>query len=41
VVERIAAPARRALAGEATRLTAWLGGFRVPTIYQSPVMKGR
>jgi hypothetical protein len=37
--EKVPAATGRALDAEAARLTAWLGGFRVPTLYQSPAMK--
>jgi hypothetical protein len=39
-VERIPAAGRRALQVEAQRLTEWLGGVRVSTVYSSPAMKG-
>ena len=39
VLERVPARARRALDAEAARLTAWLGGVRVGTVYRSPAMK--
>ncbi len=39
LAEPVAAPARRALADEAARLTAWLAGFRVATVYPSPAMR--
>ena len=39
VLERVSARARRALDAEAARLTAWLGGVRVGTVYRSPAMK--
>lgn len=35
LLERVSATARRALEAEASRLTEWLGGSRVPTTYQS------
>jgi hypothetical protein len=38
LLEKVSTPARRALAAEAARLTAWLNGLRVPTIYRSPAM---
>ena len=38
LIEEVAAGARRALEAEASRLTKWLGGFRIPTIYRSPAM---
>jgi hypothetical protein len=34
----VSAAARRALDDEAARLTTWLAGFRVPTVYRSPAM---
>jgi hypothetical protein len=39
LLEDTTAAERRALDAEAERLTAWLDGFRVPTIYKSPAMK--
>ncbi len=39
VLERLPARARRALDAEAARLTDWLDGIRVGTIYRSPAMK--
>jgi hypothetical protein len=39
LVEKVARPAARALAVEATRLTAWLDGVKVGTVYPSAVMK--
>ncbi|MGW0435572.1 winged helix DNA-binding domain-containing protein [Micromonospora sp. NPDC003197] len=39
LVEPITAAEQRLLDTEAQRLTAWLAGFRVPTIYTSPAMK--
>lgn len=39
LLERVPAPARRALDAEAARLTAWLGGVRIGTVYPSPAMK--
>jgi hypothetical protein len=39
VLERVPAGAGRALDAEAARLTAWLGGVRVGTVYRSPAMK--
>jgi hypothetical protein len=36
LLEPVPAAARRALDAEAARLTGWLGGFRVPTLYRSP-----
>jgi hypothetical protein len=39
-VEQVPARARKALAAEADRLTDWLGGVRVSTVYPSPAMKG-
>ncbi|MFC6288317.1 winged helix DNA-binding domain-containing protein [Nocardioides sp. GCM10027113] len=38
-VEDLAADARRALDAEAARLTGWLGGDKVVTVYSSPAMK--
>ena len=38
LLERVPARARRALRSEASRLTAWLGGARVPTGWRSPAM---
>jgi hypothetical protein len=44
VIVRLAEPVgrteQRLLDAEAERLTAWLGGFRVPSLYASPAMKG-
>jgi Winged helix DNA-binding domain len=40
LMERVSARARRALDAEASRLTQWLGGVRVGTVYSSPAMKG-
>jgi hypothetical protein len=37
--EQVGARARRALDDEAARLTAWLAGFRVSTVYPSPAMR--
>jgi hypothetical protein len=37
--EPVTARARRALDDEAARLTAWLAGFRVATVYPSPAMR--
>ncbi|HST63951.1 MAG TPA: winged helix DNA-binding domain-containing protein [Mycobacteriales bacterium] len=39
VLERIPARARRALDAEARRLTDWLGGLRIGSVYSSPAMK--
>jgi hypothetical protein len=39
LLERVSAGARRALDAEAARLTEWLGGLRVPSVYASPAMK--
>ncbi|WP_305785533.1 winged helix DNA-binding domain-containing protein [Symbioplanes lichenis] len=39
LLERVSARARRALDDEAARLTAWLAGFRVPSLYGSPAMR--
>lgn len=41
VVEDVPAGARRALDAEARRLTAWLDGERVGTVYPSPLMRER
>ena len=38
LLEDVPADARRALNTEASRLTEWLGGFRVPSVYRSPAM---
>lgn len=38
LVEPVSAAERRLLDVEAQRLTAWLAGFRVPTVYTSPAM---
>jgi hypothetical protein len=38
LVDRVSPAGRRLLDEEAARLTDWLGGFRVPTIYASPAM---
>jgi hypothetical protein len=39
VLEEVSGKGRRALDDEAARLTEWLGGFRVPSLYKSPAMK--
>jgi hypothetical protein len=39
LLESVPAAARRCLDAEAARLTAWLGGFRVPSLYRSPAMR--
>ena len=39
LLEPVPARARRALDAEAARLTDWLAGLRVPTVYKSPAMK--
>jgi hypothetical protein len=39
LLEEVSAPARRALEAEADRLTQWLGGTRIGTVYVSPAMK--
>ncbi len=39
LLERISVHARRALDVEASRLTTWLSGFRVPSVYRSPAME--
>lgn len=38
LLERVSARALRALQSEASRLTAWLGGVRIPTALSSPAM---
>lgn len=38
LLERVPARTRRALDAEAARLTAWLGGLRVSSVYRSPAM---
>ncbi|WP_229401580.1 winged helix DNA-binding domain-containing protein [Micromonospora okii] len=38
LVEPVSAAERRLLDVEAQRLTSWLAGFRVPTVYTSPAM---
>ena len=38
LLEPVPAEGRRALDVEAARLTEWLGGFRVPSVYRSPAM---
>lgn len=38
LLENVPARSRTALDAEAARLTAWLGGFRVPSVYRSPAM---
>jgi Winged helix DNA-binding domain len=40
LLEKVSARARKALDAEATRLTAWLDGFRVGSVYTSPALKG-
>lgn len=40
LLESVDAAARRALDAEAERLTAWLDGERVGTVYPSPAMRG-
>jgi hypothetical protein len=40
-LEPLPRAATAALATEAERLTAWLGGTRVSTVYPSPAMKAR
>ena len=37
---RETAAARRRLDAEADRLTAWADGFRVPSVYRTPAMRG-
>jgi hypothetical protein len=39
LLEDVSAGARRALDDEASRLTEWLGGFRVSSVYRSPAMR--
>jgi winged helix DNA-binding protein len=39
LLERVPARARRALDAEAARLTEWLGGLRIGSVYSSPAMK--
>lgn len=39
LVERVPARAQRALDAEAARLTDWLGGLRIGSVYSSPAMK--
>lgn len=39
LLEPVPAAGRRALAAQASRLTDWLGGVRVSTVYPSPAMK--
>jgi hypothetical protein len=39
LLEDVGADAHAALDAEAARLTAWLGGVRVSTVYQSPLMR--
>jgi hypothetical protein len=39
LLERVGATARRALDAEAARLTGWLGGLRIGSVYSSPAMK--
>jgi prepilin-type processing-associated H-X9-DG protein len=39
LLEQVPATSRRALDAEAARLTDWLGGVRVCTVYPSPAMK--
>lgn len=36
LLEKVSARSRRAIDDEAARLTSWLAGLRVPTIYKSP-----
>jgi pyridoxal biosynthesis lyase PdxS len=38
LLEQVPADVRRALDAEASRLTDWLGGFRVPSAYRWPAM---
>ncbi|TDV57574.1 winged helix DNA-binding protein [Actinophytocola oryzae] len=40
LLERVGARTRRALDDEAARLTKWLGGLRVGSVYSSAAMKG-
>jgi hypothetical protein len=39
LLEKVSAAARRSLDADAARLTEWLGGFRVGSVYASPAMK--
>ncbi|UQU61308.1 winged helix DNA-binding domain-containing protein [Couchioplanes caeruleus] len=39
LLQDVPAAGRRLLDEEAERLTAWLGGFRVPSLYSSPAMR--
>lgn len=39
LLEKVSARARRALESEAARLTEWLGGLRIGTVYRSPAMR--
>jgi hypothetical protein len=39
LLEKLPAPARKALTAEAERLTAWLDGVRIGTVYPSAAMK--
>jgi hypothetical protein len=39
LLQPVPARPRRALEAEAARLTGWLGGFRVPTIYLAPAIR--
>lgn len=41
LLEPVSAAERRALDAEASRLTTWLDGFRVPMVYRSPAMGPR
>jgi len=40
LLEKVPAAGRAALQAEADRLTGWLGGQRVSTVYSAPAMKG-
>ncbi|MEU4236165.1 winged helix DNA-binding domain-containing protein [Actinoplanes sp. NPDC026619] len=39
LLEKVSAAERTALDTEASRLTAWLAGFRIPSLYASPAMR--
>lgn len=40
LLEKVSGRAREALGAEADRLTAWLDGFRLPSAWASPAMRG-